>query len=147
MGKFVQTSNLKLKSMKTTIASLILLIVSVCANAQKSQEAETANTGASIAWESSTVYDLGNVTKGTSVTSTFEFTNNGSEPVILSDAKGSCGCTSIEYIQQPVSPGAKGYVKATFSANSVGSFYKSVTVSANISSKAVVLYIKGQVVE
>ena len=133
--------------MKTTISSVIFLMLSICVSAQKNQEAISESSGASIAWSSSTTYDFGNIIKGTPVTATFEFTNNGSEPLIISEAKGSCGCTSVEYSQQPIAPGAKGFVKATFNALSIGVFNKSVTVAMNTSTKTVALSVKGQVVE
>ncbi len=133
--------------MKTTISSVIFLMLSICVSAQKNQEANGVSSGASIAWSSSTTYDFGNTIKGTPVTATFEFANNGSEPLIISEAKGSCGCTSVEYSQQPIAPGAKGFVKATFNALSIGVFNKSVTVALNTSTKTVVLSVKGQVVE
>lgn len=122
-------------------------MLSICVGAQKNQEANSVGSGAIIAWSSSTTYDFGNVNKGTAVTATFEFTNNGSEPLLISDAKGSCGCTSVEYSQQPIAPGAKGSVKATFNAYSIGTFNKSVTVTSNSANKREVLLVKGQVVE
>ncbi|RPH29195.1 MAG: DUF1573 domain-containing protein [Bacteroidales bacterium] len=122
-------------------------MLSGCVMAQKSQAFSTESDGANITWDSTTTYDFGNVKKGTSVTATFEFTNNGNAPLVVSNVKGSCGCTSVEYPQQPVSPGAKGSVKAIFNASSIGAFNKAVTVTANISSKTVILNIKGQVVE
>ncbi|MEL6277127.1 MAG: DUF1573 domain-containing protein, partial [Bacteroidota bacterium] len=38
-------------------------------------------------------FDFGTITEGDVVTHTFSFTNTGEEPLIISDAKGSCGCT------------------------------------------------------
>jgi len=133
--------------MKTSIITVILLLISVFSNAQEIQERKTVNTGASIEWKSSTTYDFGSIKKGIQVTSTFEFTNNGNEPLIISDAKGSCGCTSVEYPQQPIAPGEVGIVKATYNALAVGAFYKTVSVSTNISNKVILLNIKGQVTE
>lgn len=133
--------------MKTTATIFILLIASVCVSAQDKQSNDAKITGANISWASSTTFDFGSVKKGVPVIAIFEFTNNGSEPLIISDAKGSCGCTSVEYSQKPIAPRAKGFVKATFNAASIGSFNKSVTVSNNTADKTVMLYIKGQVVE
>ena len=133
--------------MKTTVTIFVFLIASVCVSAQNKQANDAKIMSASINWASSTTYDFGTVKKGVPVTATFEFTNNGSEPLIISDAKGSCGCTSVEYSQKPIAHGVKGFVKATFNAASIGSFYKSVTVSNNTADKTVMLYIKGQVIE
>ena len=40
-----------------------------------------------------TTFDFGTVKDGEMVSHTYKFKNTGSEPLILSDAKGSCGCT------------------------------------------------------
>lgn len=123
------------------------MIVSICVNAQSEQNNSPEVKGANFSWISLTTYDFGSVKKGKPVSSTFEFSNIGNEPLIITEAKGSCGCTSVEYSQQPVKPGEKGFVKATFNAVAVGVFQKSITVTSNTTSKTVQLYIKGQVVE
>lgn len=133
--------------MKTSISILILFLASIGIYAQDQKEVKNVSAGAGISWQSATTYDFGNIKKGLPVTSTFEFINNGSEPLIISEAKGSCGCTSVEYSQQPIAPGAKGFVKATFNASAVGVFGKSVTVTTNATNKTAMLYIKGQVIE
>jgi len=122
------------------------MIVSICASAQNDQKNNPESNGASFNWTSSTTHELGEVKKGNSVSSTFEFTNIGNEPLIITEATGSCGCTSVEYSQQPIKPGEKGFVKATFNSAAVGVFQKSITVTSNTASKTVQLYIKGQVV-
>ena len=42
---------------------------------------------------SNTVWDFGEINQGESVDHVFTFINNGTEPLIISNAKGSCGCT------------------------------------------------------
>lgn len=133
--------------MKTSITILVFMLVSICANAQNDQNKSIENQGSNVNWLSSTTYDFGSVKKGTPVSSTFELTNNGNEPLIISEAKGSCGCTSVDYSQQPIAPGEKGFVKATFNAASIGAFQKSITVTFNTAKTKTILYIKGQVVE
>ena len=95
----------------------------------------------------STTHDFGSIKKDIPVEHEFEFTNTGSEPLIISSVKASCGCTVTNYTTEQIPAGEKGYVKARYNAASVGVFTKSVTVTANTESGTVQLYIKGEVVE
>ncbi|NJM24217.1 MAG: DUF1573 domain-containing protein [Bacteroidia bacterium] len=94
-----------------------------------------------------TTHDFGQIKKGTPVSHEFTFTNNGNSPLVISSVKASCGCTVADYSKEPVQPGEKGFVKATFNAANPGVFTKTITVNANTDDGAVVLNIKGEVVE
>lgn len=100
---------------------------------------------APIAW-SETTHDFGKIKAGTPVSHEFSFTNNGEEALVITSVKASCGCTVTSYTKEPVPPGEKGYVKATFDASKKGIFTKSVTVNANVDSP-VQLFIKGEVID
>lgn len=77
---------------------------------------------------------------------TFKFTNNGEAPLVLSNVRASCGCTTPEWTREPVAPGATGSIKVTYNPkNRPGSFNKSVTVSSNAENSTVVLRISGKV--
>ena len=73
------------------------------------------------------------------------FKNTGKEPLIITNAAASCGCTTPEWTKEPILPGKKGFVKATYNAASMGSFNKAVNVSSNAKKANVTLYIKGEV--
>ncbi len=79
-------------------------------------------------------------------TTTFDFTNNGSAPLVLSNVRASCGCTTPKWTRDPVAPGEKGSIQVSYNPkNRPGSFNKSVTVSSNAENATVVLRITGQV--
>ncbi len=79
---------------------------------------------------------------------TFEFTNTGGSPVIISDVTASCGCTTPSWSRQPVPPGAKGFIEAAYNPeNRPGSFNKTITVKSNASNSPVTLTITGNVLE
>ena len=79
-------------------------------------------------------------------TTTFSFTNNGTEPLVLSNVRASCGCTTPKWTREPVAPGAKGSIDVSYNPkNRPGSFSKSITVSSNAENPSVVLHITGQV--
>lgn len=93
-------------------------------------------------------HDFGDINeeKG-KVTYTFEFKNVGTLPVVIYDIKPTCGCTASEWSKEPVLPGEKGIIKATFDpARRPGNFNKGIIVKSNASNGMVVLRIKGNVI-
>ncbi len=91
-------------------------------------------------------HDFGKVEQGKPVTYVFEFKNTGTDPVIISNAQPSCGCTTPAWTREPVMPGKTGTVSATYNALAQGPFNKSVTVTSNGEVGQLVLYLKGEVV-
>ncbi len=106
----------------------------------------TNESGASFSWHEET-FDFGTIPQGTPVTHVFEFTNTGNQPLVISTVDKSCGCTTPKWTTEPVLPGKKGTVSATFNAAAVGGFNKTVTVHSNAMGGDKVLFIKGTVSE
>ena len=94
-----------------------------------------------------TTHDFGRIAQGKPVTAEFTFTNTGELPLLINNAKGSCGCTGVEYPKAGIMPGHSGLIKATFNAAAVGAFNKSVTVESNAEGGATVLFVKGEVLK
>jgi hypothetical protein len=93
------------------------------------------------------VHDFGNIPEqGGAVTYSFEFTNTGPAPLIIQDVAASCGCTTPGWSKEPVAPGARGFVKATYEPSGAVSFDKSLTVTSTGTPNTVVLRIRGVVV-
>ena len=76
----------------------------------------------------------------------FLFTNTGKEPLIISKAKGSCGCTVPEWPKEPIMPGENGIIKVNYDEKRVGSFNKSVTITSNAKNAVTVLKVKGKII-
>ncbi|GAA4464609.1 DUF1573 domain-containing protein [Nibrella saemangeumensis] len=91
-------------------------------------------------------HDFGKVEQGKPVTHVFEFTNTGTDPVVIADAVASCGCTKPTFSREPIMPGKTGSISATYNAAAMGGFNKSVTVTSNAETPSIVLYLKGEVV-
>ncbi len=93
------------------------------------------------------VHDFGAFKEADGVqTTTFTFTNSGTEPLVLSNVRASCGCTTPKWTREPVAPGAKGSIEVSYNPkNRPGSFNKSVTITSNAENPTVVLRITGQV--
>ena len=91
-------------------------------------------------------HDFGKVEEGVQASYTFEFTNTGTAPVVISNAQASCGCTTPDWTKEPVMPGKTGKVMASFNSQGrPGSFSKTVTVISNSETPQIVLSIKGEV--
>ncbi|MDQ3017830.1 MAG: DUF1573 domain-containing protein [Bacteroidota bacterium] len=79
-----------------------------------------------------TDFDFGTVNDGEKVKHTYKFKNTGNEPLIISSAKGSCGCTVPKWPTDPIAPGAMGQIDVEFdSKGKPGKQTKRVTVTAN----------------
>jgi hypothetical protein len=133
--------------------SILILGIAVCSvsvftnlSAGPINPVVNAWSNAAFSWVQ-TVFDFGSIRQNVPVTHTFNFTNNGNEPLIISTVQASCGCTVTDYSKDPILPGGSGYVKATYNAAKTGVFNKTVTVNANTDGEAVTLTIKGTVVE
>lgn len=82
------------------------------------------------------------------VTYKFEFTNSGAAPLVITNVRASCGCTTSDYTKEPIMPNGKGYVSATYNPEGrPGPFNKSISITSNIGSESVVLRIMGKVIE
>lgn len=93
-----------------------------------------------------TEYDFGEVNEGEKVKYAFKFINDGKNPLIIQDAKPSCGCTVPTYSKDPVAPGGSGEIIAEFDSNGrPGEVSKTITVTANTEPTTTVLYLKGKV--
>jgi len=93
-------------------------------------------------------YNFGTIKQGESVTYEFKFTNTGKEPLIITEAHGSCGCTVPEYPKEPIKKGQKATIKVTFnSAGKLSLQDKTVTITSNAKTPQKVLHLKGNVVE
>lgn len=91
-------------------------------------------------------YNFGTIKQGDKVSYDFTFTNTGKEPLIITDAKGSCGCTVPSYPKEPIAKGGKGTIHIEFnSTGKQGNQMKTVTISSNSRSGQKILYIKGNV--
>ena len=75
----------------------------------------------------------------------FKFTNTGKEPLIISDAKGSCGCTTPNWPKEPIRPGETGVIKVKYATDRIGAFEKTITLTSNADTPSKVIKIKGVV--
>ena len=89
-----------------------------------------------------TEFDFGEMEGGTNVEHVFKFTNTGKAPLVIVDAKGSCGCTVPSYSKDPVAPGAEGELLVKFNGSGKNQVSKTVTVTTNTAKGKETLVIK-----
>ena len=125
---------------KILITFGILLTTMIGVNAQSD-----VSKGAQIEFETE-VIDYGTIAQNADGVREFKFKNTGSEPLIISNAKGSCGCTVPEWPKQPILPGESAVMTVKYDTKRVGPINKSVTITSNAANEPTkVIRIKGKV--
>jgi hypothetical protein len=122
--------------MKSVMLSIMFVAVAMISNEVKAQ--------AKMDFKKE-LHDYGNIKNGANGTCTFEFTNTGNAPLIISNATGSCGCTVPTWPKEPIAPGAKGEITVKYDTKRTGEFTKTVTLTSNATETSKVLTIKGNV--
>lgn len=104
------------------------------------------NAQAKIEFKTKTI-DYGTIEKGADGVRTFEFTNTGNEPLIISDVKSTCGCTVPKKPKGPILPGETGEIEVKYDTKRVNPIRKTITVISNADTPTIALKIKGLVVD
>lgn len=89
-----------------------------------------------------TEYDFGTIQQGEAQEHVFTFTNTGDAPLVITDAKSSCGCTVPTFTKEPIAPGEKGEMLVKFNGSGRNQVMKTVTVTANTESGKEMVRIK-----
>jgi hypothetical protein len=128
--------------MKKSILSLLVLAFAAMTSSAIAQE---VRKGAVIEFEKD-VHDYGDIDYQGNGTYSFVFSNTGTEPLMISQAKGSCGCTVPSWPKEPIAPGASAKIDVTYDTKRVGAISKSVTITSNaVNTPIKVIRIKGNV--
>jgi hypothetical protein len=93
-------------------------------------------------------HDFGKVKEdGGLINTSFEFSNKGIKPILLTEVIPSCGCTTPEWSRMPIEPNQAGVVKVSFDPKDrVGIFTKTITVLTDNEPSTIILTIKGEVI-
>jgi len=127
--------------MRTHLLLLLLSGSLLCA----AQSDSTRTLGPLIHF-ASVVHDYGTIDKGADGRCTYDFTNNGDAPLIITACRSSCGCVVASCSREPVMPGGVGSVSVRYDTNRIGPVRKTVTVWSNaVNEPTVVLHLKGEV--
>ncbi len=118
--------------------------LSTATNKQNANEPEVpAGPTTTIEFEETT-YDFGTVKSGEKVSHIFKFRNTGNEPLIISNAKATCGCTVPNWPKDPIPPGESGEIEVVFNTKGKSNKQnKKVTITANTNPPQSFVYVKG----
>ena len=126
---------------KVLFTMLMFFVAAVATNSVLAQE--VSQDGAKIKFDKE-VHDYGTIKNGADGTCTFDFTNTGNQPLIISNAKGSCGCTVPSWPKEPVNPGQTATITVKYDTKRTGAINKSVTITSNaVNEPTKVIRIKG----
>jgi Protein of unknown function (DUF1573) len=130
---------LKPLEMKKIIFTLVIALMTGLGFAQK---------GSKIDFEAKdNTIDYGTITKNDSGIRTFEFTNTGDAPLIITSIQSTSGCTVVSKPTAPVLPGKSGKIEIKYTVVP-GPIRKTITVEYNALNPEdcrVALKIKGDV--
>ena len=94
-----------------------------------------------------TTYDFGEMEEGVRVTQVYTFTNTGDQPLIFSNARGSCGCTVPQWPREPIAPGETASITVEFNTkNKLGKRNQKVTLTGNTNPPQTFIYLTGTVI-
>jgi len=129
--------------MKSFVLALVALLALGCSQSA-SNKVKQENVAEAVAKQKAIVdlpvmkfdrteHNFGTINEGDIVETSFVFTNTGNSDLMISDARGSCGCTVPEYPKNtPIAPGETRDIKVKFdSANKPGNQTKTVTLTNN----------------
>lgn len=133
---------MKLKSLSLTTFSLLFSLVLFA----QDMDIQAVEVPAAVIEFSETEFDFGLIDSGEKVAYVFTFTNTGAEPLIITNAKGSCGCTVPFFPKVPIMPGETSEIEVEFdSKGKKGKQSKRVSITANTEPAMTFLTIKGEV--
>ena len=131
--------------MKKIFLAMALISGFMVAQAQtKPTNEKQAVNGPKMEFETS-VMDYGLIEHNADGKREFVLTNTGNAPLIISNAKGSCGCTVPTWPKAPIAPGETASIGVKYATNRIGKFTKTITLTTNAPEKTKILTIKGEV--
>jgi len=95
------------------------------------------------------IHNYGVISQGDVVKHTFKFTNTGRIPLIIMDAKTTCGCTVPKFPEDAIQPGESGNIQVKFNTASkkAGRHKPPITIVANTYPNETVIYMDGMVTD
>ena len=136
-----------MKKVLLAFGLIAFLGAGVSAQEAKTDAAATVqNANAPVMTFESEVVDYGTIEQGADGVREFKFTNTGKEPLLISNARGSCGCTVPTWPKEPIKPGESSVIKVKYDTKRLGAINKSVTITSNAAQPTKVVRIKGKII-
>lgn len=139
---------MKKQIFNNTFALKAVMVLALVLSSQmtKAQDAvDTKKEKVGVLTFETTEIDYGKIGQNTDGHRTFKFTNTGDAPIVITNVKGSCGCTVPTAPKEAIMPGQSSEIQVKYDTNRVGPISKTVTVTSNASEPTKILKIKGTV--
>lgn len=146
MKKLVLLAVLTVFGVTTSNAQSKKAVKKEATKVEATKKAETPKVeGAGMVFENETI-DYGTLPHNADGKREFVFVNNGTKPLIITNATGSCGCTVPSFPKEPIAPGAKAVIGVKYATDREGAFTKTVTITSNAEgTPSKILTIKGTI--
>lgn len=95
----------------------------------------------------SDIVNYGSIDKDSDPYRELSFTNTGNEPLIIENAKGSCGCTVPTWPKEPIMPGETSSLKIRYTTNRIGKINKTIQIVTNEGGAPHVIRVQGEVLK
>jgi len=103
-------------------------------------------SNAKMTFETLTV-DYGTIAHKSEPLRTVKFTNTGTDPLIIKNAQGSCGCTVPVWPKEAIMPGESSVIEVRYDTNRVGRINKSITITTNEGPDKHILQVVGEILK
>ncbi len=130
--------------MKQFLSIAIIVLTPALLGSCKSGQAKRADENAGISFYD-TLVDFGVIPFSGDGDCEFVFVNTGTEPLLLTHVKSTCGCTIPAWSKEPVNPSDTGKIEVSYDTHRIGRFSKSIYVYSNALNGTQRLYIRGEV--
>jgi hypothetical protein len=120
-----------MKQLLGIFAIVLMATFQLAAQATPTEATPAAPASKAVLTLASDVVDYGTIDQGSEPLRLAKFTNTGTEPLIISGAKGSCGCTVPNWPKDPIMPGETSQIEIRYDTKRVGAINKTVTVTSN----------------
>jgi hypothetical protein len=128
------------------LSSLMFFCFILTGKAQESVIESIDPNAPDMTFENETI-DFGTIEYGADGIRMFKFKNTGKSPLLITEVKGQCGCTTLPdgWPKEPIKPGASGTIKVKYDTQRPGTFDKKVTITSNAKISSKMVTIKGVV--
>lgn len=93
----------------------------------------------------SDVVDYGTIEQHGEPLRVLKFTNTGTEPLVIKNARGSCGCTVPTWPKEPIMPGEESEIEVRYATNRLGKINKTIKITTNQGGDPQVIKVVGTV--
>lgn len=138
-------------------ALFFLLSFALVASAQQTEEAKSSTQevktemtqdkqkmGPKLEFEAETV-DFGEIVQDSEPFRTIKIKNVGDEPLLITNARGSCGCTVPTVPRKPIAPGESAEMKVRYDTKRLGAINKTVTLTTNEANPTKTIRVVGKI--